>query len=122
MFATIISESVIFRNAIEISKDYITGSKTVILPVVLYGFRTWNICNKTTQNVNVSEERAEGNIRAKQQDGEYCTVRGLSNLHRKIFERSNKDEVCETCRMHGIYVRIAHKAPVGKPDGKRPPA
>jgi hypothetical protein len=78
--------------------------------------------NRTTKKLCVSGQGAESNITTKQEDGEYRTMSGLSNLHRIIFDQIRIRWVKHVQNMEYIPIYLkCHKALLAKTEGKRPP-
>ena len=104
------------------------ASKTIILPVVLYGCETWSLALREERRLRVFENRVLRRIFGPKRDEVTGEWRKLHNEElRDLYSLPNIVRVVKSRRMRwaGHVARMGegrgvYRAMVGKPEGKRP--
>jgi hypothetical protein len=111
----------------DIKKLKIKIYKTVILPVVLYGYETWSLTLGEEHRLRVFENRVLRKIFGpeREEDGSWRKLHG-DELH-SLYSSSSIVRVIKSRRMRwaGLVARMGegrgvYRVLVGRPEGKRP--
>ena len=102
--------------------------RTIILPVVFYGYETWSLILREEHRLRVFEKRVLRRIFGPRRDGVRGEWRKLHNEElNDLYSSPNNVRVVKSRRMRwaGHVLRTGegrgvHKVLVGNPDGKRP--
>ena len=116
------------RNALLVPRRVIPITRTIILPVVLYGCETWSLTLREEHGLRVFENRVLRRIFGPKRDGVTGEWRKLHNEElNDLYSSHNIVRVIKSRRMRwaGHVARMeegrgVHKVLVGKPEGKRP--
>jgi len=121
------AESVVFQVAIQELKDQ-DIYRTIIFPVVLYGYETWSLTLREEPRLRVFENRVLRKVFGPKRDEVTEEWRKLHNEElNDRYSLPNIVRVVKSRRMRGAgHVarmgedRGVHRVLVGKPEGKRP--
>jgi hypothetical protein len=97
--------------------------RTIILPVVLYGFESWSLTLREECRLRVFENRVLRRIFGPKRNEVTGEWRRLHNKELYAYhsgDQVTKTEMGRTCGTYGGR-RGAYGALVGKPEGRRPP-
>jgi hypothetical protein len=102
--------------------------RTIILPVVLYGFETWSLTLREEQRLKMFENRVLRRIFGPKRDEATGEWRGLHNEElNDLYSSPNIIQVIKSRRMRwaGYVARMGEKRGgyrilVGRPEGRRP--
>jgi len=103
-------------------------SRTIILPVVLYGCETWSLTLREERTLRVFEDRVSRRVFGSKRDEVIGERRKLHNEELSdLYSLPNIVRVVKSRRMRWAWhvVRMGeergvHRVLVGKPEGKRP--
>jgi hypothetical protein len=122
-----ITQSKIFCLPISYKATKIKIYKTVNLPVVLYGCKTWSLTLREEHRLRVSENRVLRRISGpKREEEESCRKLHNDELH-SLYSSTNIVSVIKLRRLRWVGQvacmgegRGVYKVLVGRPKGKRP--